>query len=66
VDERYKITVYRDRECGELFDLQQDPRETHNLWDDPGSAALKCRLLHRFVNAELKREPTRMERIAGA
>jgi arylsulfatase A-like enzyme len=66
VDERYKITVYRDREYGELFDLQEDPRETRNLWDDPGSAALKCRLLHRFMNAELKREPTRMERIAGA
>jgi len=66
VDERYKITVYRDREYGELFDLQEDPGETRNLWDDPGSAALKCKLLHRFMNAELKREPTRMERVAGA
>ncbi len=66
VDERYKITVYRDREYGEMFDLQEDPGETRNLWDDPGSVALKSRLLHRFMNAELKREPTRMERIAGA
>jgi len=66
VDERYKITVYRDHEYGELFDLRGDPGETHNLWDEVTYAGLKGRLLHRFLNAELGREPTRMRRIAGA
>ena len=66
VDERYKITVYRDRDWGEMFDLEQDPREERNLWDNPACATLKCELLRRFVNAELKREPTRMKRIAHA
>jgi uncharacterized sulfatase len=66
VDERYKITVYRDRDWGEMFDLEQDPREERNLWDNPACATLKCELLKRFVNAELKREPTRMKRIAHA
>lgn len=66
VDERYKVTVYRDHEYGELFDLTEDPGETRNLWDSPEHLALKCRLLGRFMNAELVREPTRMKRIAGA
>jgi uncharacterized sulfatase len=66
IDARYKFTVYRDHEYGELFDLQADPDERRNLWDDPDSQPLKGRLLHRFINAELKREPTRLPRIAHA
>jgi arylsulfatase A-like enzyme len=66
VDARYKLTVYRDHDYGELFDLENDPNEVQNLWDDPASRDLKCQLLHRFINAELKREPTRMPRVAGA
>ncbi len=66
INERYKITVYRNHDYGELFDLQNDPGEIINLWDDPGSAGLKAELLLKFVQAEMKREPTRMPRIAGA
>ncbi|MFP4028024.1 MAG: sulfatase-like hydrolase/transferase [Candidatus Brocadiia bacterium] len=66
VDERYKITVYRDESYGELFDLQEDPEEHSNLWHDPEYTELKAEVLHRFANAELVREPTRMPRIAVA
>jgi uncharacterized sulfatase len=66
VTERFKITVYRNADDGELFDLEQDPYEVHNCWDDPAYAKVKCRLLLRFVQAEIEREPTRMPRIAGA
>jgi hypothetical protein len=66
IDARYKITVYRDHDYGEIFDLQQDPEERVNLWNDPAAAGLKCELLRRFMNAELKREPTRLPSIAGA
>jgi arylsulfatase A-like enzyme len=66
VTERYKITVYRDADYGELFDLEADPGELHNAWDDPAYAEVKSRLLLQFVQAEIQREPTRMPRIAGA
>lgn len=66
VGERYKLTIYRNHEYGELFDLQEDPHEVHNRWDDPAYAAVKAQVMHRFLNAELQREPTRMPRIAGA
>ena len=66
VNQRYKITVYRDGQDGELFDLQADPGEVRNLWHDPAAAELKCQLLHEFMQATLQYEPMRMPRIAGA
>lgn len=66
VTERYKVTVYRNADYGELFDLQTDPQEVQNRWDDPAYATVKSALLHQFVQAEMKREQTRMPRIAHA
>lgn len=66
IDDRYKLTVYRDRDDGEFYDLQQDPGETNNLWKNPSRAAERCSVFQKFINAELKREPTRMSRIANA
>jgi len=66
IDARYKMTVYRNQPYGELFDLQEDPREVHNRWDDPACADVKREVMHRFLNAELQREPLRMPRICGA
>lgn len=66
IDGRHKITVYRGADYGEMFDLQDDPGETRNLWDEPACAGLKAHLLQKFVQAEIAREPTRMPRIANA
>jgi len=35
--ERYKITVYRNAEYGELFDLVADPGEHRNRWTTPST-----------------------------
>ncbi len=66
VDERYKLTVHCGREYGEIYDLQADPQEHHNLWDEPECAALKSELLLRYATAELLKEPMWMPRVAGA
>lgn len=66
VDQRYKLTVYRHGDDGELFDLEADPDERHNLWHEPTAAVLKSRLMHAFLQATLACEPMRMPRIAGA
>ncbi len=66
VDERYKITVYRHGNDGELFDLHTDPEERYNLWHEPSALEVKTGLLHAFMQATLACEPMRMPRIAGA
>lgn len=66
VTERYKITVYRNADYGELFDLATDPGELHNRWADADYAAIKSELLLQFVQAEIQREGTRMPRITHA
>ncbi len=56
VGERYKVTVNCLRPYGELFDLQADPGEIHNLWDDPNYADLKAELIWKLLLAEMARE----------
>ncbi|SFD96532.1 uncharacterized sulfatase [Paenibacillus catalpae] len=66
VDQRYKITVYYNQTYGEIFDLQIDPTELNNLWDDPAYAALKSELLLKYIWAELGKEVMPMPRVSGA
>ncbi len=44
-ERRYKLSLYHGHGVGEIYDLQEDPWEHHNLWDDPGSQVLKARLI---------------------
>jgi len=49
----HKICVYHGRDEGELYDLQSDPGETRNLWDEPEHVALKLDLLKRCFDASV-------------
>ena len=66
VTQRHKLTVYRGRPWGELFDLQEDPHELKNLFDDPAHAGLRAEMMERLVQADLAREPAPEPRVAGA
>lgn len=44
-DGRYKISRFHTSKEGELYDLQEDPDEVTNLWDDPSYATEKIRML---------------------
>jgi len=66
VDARYKLTVYYNQEYGEIFDLQTDPGEVNNLWDDPASQELKQELMLKYIHAELGKEPMWMPRLSTA
>jgi arylsulfatase len=48
--DRTKIVVFHGMEIGELYDLQYDPNETHNLWSDPAAADLKAAMLKRVCD----------------
>ena len=66
VDERYKLVVRQGDSYGELYDLEEDPKEVHNLWGEPDCQQLKYELLLKYVWAELEKESLFMPRIAGA
>ncbi len=50
-DGRYKMVTYRDHDLGELFDLEVDPGEFTDLWDDPAHQSLKLEVMQRHVDA---------------
>ena len=66
VNQRYKLTLYKDEDFGELFDLEEDPLELNNLWDDEGVQGVKLELMHKFIQATMQIEPMKMPRVAGA
>ncbi len=66
VERRYKITKHYQRSYGELYDLQEDPGEIHNLWDRAEYAGLKAELINRLHDAEMGAEPMWMPRVSGA
>ena len=46
-DRRYKLVVYHGHDQGELFDLETDPEEFNNLWDDPEFTHLRIQMMKR-------------------
>ena len=52
-DERYKLVVYHGHDLGELYDLQEDPGEFSDLWDDPSHRDVKTELLLRSYDSSM-------------
>ena len=48
--DRYKIVVDHNASSGELYDLEKDPDETHNRWDDKSLSDVKMDMLLRVAN----------------
>ena len=49
VTNRWRLSVYRGVDWGELYDLQEDPLELHNRWNDPALRSVQAELLHALV-----------------
>ena len=51
---RHKLVVYHGEGLGELFDLEKDPGEFDNRWDDPEYAEVKLELLLESFDATVR------------
>lgn len=47
---RYKLAVYHSEEAGELYDLQNDPNETRNLWGNPDYQHVQLHMMRRLCD----------------
>jgi arylsulfatase A-like enzyme len=57
---RYKLHHYLEAPWGELYDLQEDPGEIVNRYDDPAYASVRSELtdlLKDVMNHEVRKEP---------
>ena len=51
-DGRFKMVIYhREGDLGELFDLQEDPGEFENLWNDSNLQTLKLKRMREHIDA---------------
>jgi hypothetical protein len=49
--ETHRLTVYKGESWGELYDLQKDADESHNLWDEPAHVAVRTRMVEALTQA---------------
>ena len=54
IDHRYRISVFHGTGWGELYDLQADPGEFENLWEDSAHASIRARMVEQLLMAEIE------------
>lgn len=57
-DARHRLTVYDGQSWGELVDLQEDPLELHNLWEEAAAQPVRARLMESLARAMLSAADT--------
>ena len=62
-NDRYKLVVYHGHAVGELYDLEHDPDEFHNLWDEPETQGDKNRLIKQLFDAVMLAVDEGVERV---
>lgn len=50
ITKRWRITIFKGENWGELYDLERDPNEVSNLWNEPSFRDTKARLMEQLVS----------------
>ena len=52
-DRRWKLSIYHGHDQGELYDMEEDPYEFDNLWEDPAHRQIKANLIAASFDAHV-------------
>lgn len=61
---KYKLALYHGHAKGELFDMENDPDEFTNLWDDPAHQQVLMQLIRRSYDASIEAFDKGSEKVA--
>lgn len=54
IDGRYRLSLFHGTGWGELYDLDRDPGEFDNLWDDARHASIRAMMTERLLLTEIE------------
>ena len=54
ITDRYRLTISRGEEWGELYDSHNDPDEMENLFDDPQHAHVRAELFEKLTHKQME------------
>jgi len=66
VTERYKLVIYGNPEEGQLFDVEADPHELNDLWNDPAHREVQAELVTKAFQRFSRNDRLDLERHCGA
>ena len=61
-DRRWKLVIYHQKDLTELYDLENDPWEHHDLSQDPEYAVVKWELMRKSFDATVFAHPAQTDR----
>ena len=54
VTRNWRMSVYQGAEWGEIYDLENDPDEMRNLWDEPSHASIRAELIEILARKQIE------------
>jgi arylsulfatase A-like enzyme len=54
IEGQWRVSAFHGTGWGELYDLENDPGEFDNLWDDPVHAATRARMMEKLALTEIE------------
>lgn len=64
ITDRYKLTIYEGRDWGDLFDLEKDPTELHNCWNETEYQEVKNELMFQMAQALVQEQDRTNRRVS--
>jgi len=66
IHDNHRLVVYRDADYGELYNLDKDPNQYDNLFNNPEYNKLQQKLMQKLLQVNMEKEGIMVKRVANA